>query len=67
MTISLGTLLVSLFGFALAFPIAAIGHDLWDSDKRGRGVCCLLVGVLLGIQGTLGLLGFDLWSLWKWN
>lgn len=60
----LGSLLASLLGFALAFPISAIGGDLWDAGKRLCGGCCLMFAIVLGFQSTFGLLlGFDLWSL----
>ncbi len=62
----LGSLLSSLLGFALAFPISALGADYWDDGKRLRGGGCLLASVLLGFQSTFGLLlGFDMWSLWR--
>lgn len=60
----LGSLLAALIGFALAFPLAAIGADLWDAGRKLRGAIYMALVAFLGFQSTFGiLLGFDLWSL----
>lgn len=61
-----GSLLLSIIAMAIAFPILAVGQDLWDSKMRWRGGFLVALSIWTGFQSTIGLLfGFDLWSLWR--
>ena len=62
----LGSLISSLLGLIMAFVFGCRARYLLPYSSF-VGVVCLLIGVVLSFQSTIGLLfGFDAWSLLRW-
>lgn len=59
-----GSLIAAVVGIGLGFAAWGIGMHWWDNGRRAGGAALLSLGVVFGLQSTIGVLfSLDMWSL----
>ena len=63
----LGSLIAAMISLGVGFSFGVIACDRWSAKNRVSGALFFVGCILLGLDGTFGLLlSLDLWSLWRW-